>query len=383
MSPRATDAIIAVLVGVVIVVGSVRLVPGMPVSGPLSALGWLLIVVAAVAVYFRRLFPVAIAAITLALCVVYYPATEPDGPIVLAFVVALYTVAAAGNLLAAILLGVASLLLVVYGEFSLAMAGRPRQVDDFELFLLVGWLIAVVALGAVAHNRQAYRREAERRAAEVERGREQEMRQRATDERLRIARELHDVLGHHLSLINVQASAALHRSPADPLQTAGALLAIKSSSREALRDIRSTLGTLRQVDEDVPITPLPGLSRLQELADAAQAAGVAVSTEVTGERDRLPAEIDLAAYRIVQEALTNVTRHAGANSASVCIRYAGDHVSVQVEDDGSGAAEGDRDGHGIRGMTERAVSVGGELTAGNRDGGGFRVSARLPVGGPR
>ncbi|WP_344312999.1 sensor histidine kinase [Fodinicola feengrottensis] len=378
---RTLDAAVAVVVGLIVVAGTVRLWP--PVSVPLQPAGWALIVAASVGLYFRRRFPVVIAAFTLAVCVVYYPATEPDGPIVLAFVVALYTVAAAGKLVAAIVVAAVSLLLVVAGEISLIVAREPRQVDNFELFLLVGWLIAVVALGAVADNRRAYQREADQRAVEAERNREEALRRRATEERLRIARELHDVLGHHLSLINVQASAALHRQPADPAQSSGALVAIKDSSREALRELRATLGVLRQVDEAAPTAPAAGLDRLGDLTAAAEVAGVAVSTEVSGSRVDLPAEIDLAAYRIVQEALTNVTRHAGTHSASVRIRYAADHLSVEILDSGGGSAEGDTDGNGIRGMTERAVAIGGELTAGNRDGGGFRVAAWLPIGGDR
>ncbi|HEX5598615.1 MAG TPA: sensor histidine kinase, partial [Micromonosporaceae bacterium] len=206
-----------------------------------------------------------------------------------------------------------------------------------------------------------------------EQRKEEEARRRATEERLRIARELHDVLGHHLSLINVQASAALHRP--DPTRSEQALAAIKQTSKETLRELRTALGILRQEGE-APTAPAPGLNRLHELVTTAGRPGLEVRVELAETR-LLPPEVDLAAYRIVQEALTNVTRHAGATAVMVRVRPNGDDVLVEVEDDGTGVPG--PPGNGILGMGERARALGGSLTAGPGPDGGFQVRARLPL----
>jgi signal transduction histidine kinase len=225
----------------------------------------------------------------------------------------------------------------------------------------------------VTRNRRAYLAEARARELAAEQRLAEEARRRATEERLRIARELHDLLGHHLSLINVQASAALHRP--DPARSEQALTAIKQSSRETLRELRATLGILRR-DGEAPTAPAPALDRLGDLVTAAGRSGVTIRTELAGDRP-LPAEVDLAAYRIVQEALTNVTRHAGATAAVVRVRLEDDEVLVEVEDDGAGPAG--VPGNGILGMRERARALGGSLTTGPGTDGGFRVCARLPL----
>jgi signal transduction histidine kinase len=190
------------------------------------------------------------------------------------------------------------------------------------------------------------------------------------------------VLGHNISLINVQASAALHRltkNPNDDPTAQDALSAIKATSKQALRELRATLGVLRQVDEDAPLEPAASLSELDTLLDRARSTDLAVRREVAGEPRAVPPEVDLAAYRIVQEALTNVARHAGARTAVVRIGYRDEEVCVQVDDDGRGGTA--KGGSGIRGMRDRARALGGELSAGARPEGGFRVLARLPLGG--
>ncbi|WP_240810115.1 sensor histidine kinase [Actinomadura sp. WMMA1423] len=336
---------------------------------------WALLAVACGALYFRRSRPVAVAAVTLAACAVYYPVTEPDGPAVLTFVVALYTAAAEGHLTAAVVLAGLS----VAGTVAADRRDDVNHLADAAGFLLVGWFVAVVAIGGVVRNRRAYLREAEERARVAERGREAEARRRAIEERLRIARELHDVLGHNISLINVQATAALHGLRREPERAEDALTAIKQASKDVLREMRATLGVLRQVDEAAPVAPAPGLARLEELTRGIAAAGLEIRTEVEGEPRPLPAEADLAAYRIVQEALTNVTRHSRAACAAVLIRYGAEHVLVSVEDDGApGSAPPSADGSGIRGMRERAEALGGDLEAGPGPDGGFTVRARLP-----
>ncbi|MES9542765.1 histidine kinase [Actinomadura sp. NPDC000600] len=347
---------------------------GPPTRMPLYS--WALLAVACGALYFRRRRPVAVAAVTLVACAVYYPVTEPDGPAVLTFVVALYTAASEGYLTAAVVLAGISVGATVTAD----ARDDVNHLADAAGFLLIGWFVAVVAIGGVVRNRRAYLREAEERARVAERGREAEARRRAIEERLRIARELHDVLGHNISLINVQATAALHGLRREPERAEDALTAIKQASKDVLREMRATLGVLRQVDEAAPVTPAPGLARLDELTRGITAAGVKIRTEVEGEPRPLPAEADLAAFRIVQEALTNVTRHSGATSAAVRIRYGADHVVLSVEDDGTpGSSPPSADGSGIRGMRDRAETLGGTLDAGPAPNGGFTVRARLPL----
>ncbi|MFD8497894.1 sensor histidine kinase [Amycolatopsis sp. NPDC059657] len=339
-----------IAVTVAVLAGSVLAVLNDGEPPRLAVLGWALIVAACAALFFRRRFPVAVAAVTLACCAVYYPLTDPDGIIILTFAFALYSSAAEGHVKPAAGLAAASMLGVTAGELT---STSGRHVDNFAFFLMTGWFIAVVAVGAVTH----YRREAER-------SKEDEARRRTTEERLRIARELHDVLGHNLALINVQAGAALHSK--DAVQAQDALGTIKRTSKEALQELRTTLGMLRQAD-------VPSVSRISELAEAVRASGLTVRTEI--DVKTLPPEVDLAAFRIVQEALTNVTRHAAASAVTIRIRETGHDVSVQIEDDGRGGTASP--GNGIRGMTERAEALGGELTAAASET-GFRVHARLP-----
>jgi signal transduction histidine kinase len=220
---------------------------------------------------------------------------------------------------------------------------------------------------------------------EAARTRAEEDRRRAGEERLRIARELHDVLAHNISLINVQAGVALHLMDEQPGQSRTALVAIKQASNDALRELRSVLDILRQ-GSDAPRSPTSGLDSLDGLVANAAAAGLEVRSRVEGTPRPLPAGVDLAAFRIVQEALTNVTRHAGRPATATVLVAYGDHdLTVQVDDDGEGVdrAHPNGGGNGIRGMRERAATLGGELTAGPRPGGGFRVSAQLPLDGAR
>jgi signal transduction histidine kinase len=358
---RAADAALAGAVFALTAVGGVRAFIGEH-REPWAAtvLGWVLIVAACGALYLRRRRPVAVAVFVLAATFAHYLSTVYDGPLMVALVVALYTAAAEGRLRAAI--AVAALTVIGVGAGTLA---GNEEINGVTLFMLTGWLVAVVALGWVRHSRRAYLREVEQRAA--------------GEERLRIAHELHDVVGHHISLINVQATAALHRLKKDPAQAETALGAIKESSRAALRELRAILGVLRQVDQDAPTAPAPGLERVGELVESARLAGVEVRTRIDGERLPLPTEVELAAYRIVQESLTNVVRHAHAGTVTVRLVHGPRELTVEIEDDGRGPAPGPgAPGRGITGMRERARTVGGELAAGPRPGGGFAVRARLP-----
>lgn len=344
-----------------------------------EALGWVLALAGWLALGFRYRWPVSVGAVTMVAGVAYYQLTEIDGPTpAVVFMVALYTLARVGQLAVVVSLAVIVMLVVTYGEF--VAVGDQRKVDNTSIVLLSGWFLSVIAFGHAMRVRQAYQHEAEQRALAAERERDVRARQSATEERLRLARELHDVLGHSISLINVQVAAALHRSAKRPGETAeliGALEFVRDTSKEALRELRGTLGVLRQVDEDAPTSPTTGLERLGELADRARATGLDVTLETTGEAPVVPPPISLAAYRIVQESLTNITRHAQARNAVIQVRYTPDEFQVRIEDDGQGAVDGGV-GSGIAGMAERARALGGELTAANT-GSGFRVQARLPL----
>jgi signal transduction histidine kinase len=203
--------------------------------------------------------------------------------------------------------------------------------------------------------------------------------QATATERARIARELHDIVAHHLSVIVLQAAGArASGKPAEP-----ALEKIENSGRQALAETRRLLGVLRDPDEEITLTPQPGIGELDALADSVRAAGVPVNLVISGDRAELPAAVDVSVYRIVQEALTNVLKHAGPARADVTVGCAEEAVTIEVTDNGAGEP-GDlapAGGHGLTGMHERAAIFGGELRAGPRPGGGFAVRARLPLGG--
>ena len=357
---RLAEEAVASAVLLLVAVGSLRsLIGSREEPWAATAFSWALIVLACGMLYLGRRYPVTAAVVSVVATGVYYVTSTYDGPLMIAPIVALYTVAAAGRLQAAV--AVAALIIIGTGAGTLAGNG---DVNGVALFMLAGWVVAMVALGWVRHSRLIYLREAEQRAA--------------GEERLRIARELHDVAGHHISLINVQAGTALHRFKRDPAQAEEALAAIKESSRDALRDLRATIGILREAGEDAPTAPAPGLDRLGELVEPARAAGLTVETRVTGDGGPLPGGVDLAAYRIVQESLTNVVRHASAGSVTVRIERGAREVVIEVADDGRGETEG-VPGAGVRGMRERARALGGELAAGPGPEGGFVVRARLPL----
>ncbi|MGP3966573.1 sensor histidine kinase [Streptomyces sp. 6N223] len=333
-------------------------------SVPLLIASWLLIMAVCGALLFRRRYPVAVGWFTVVATGAYYLLSDIDGPLIVVPIVALYAVAALGRLQAAVAMAAAMVIVVASG--TLAGSG---DISGTVVFMLTGWLVAVVALGSVRHSRVAFA--------------EEEARLRASEERLRIARELHDVIGHNVSMINVQAGAALHRLKENPAQAEDALGAIKAGSREALRELRATLGMLRQVDEEAPTAPAPGLARADELVASAKLAGLAVRIVRTGVERSLPAPVDLAAYRIVQESLTNAARHSGAGRVTIRLAYGDEELTLAVEDDGRGSAARSTSaggGSGIAGMTERARALGGELTAGPRPEGGFAVRAQLPYG---
>jgi signal transduction histidine kinase len=292
--------------------------------------------------------------------------------------VALYSAAAADRRWAAIIGAVT--IVITFSAVGLLL-GRGHFADQVATPWFTGWLIASVAIGEVMRGRQRYLEEAERRASEAERSREEEARRRAGEERIRIARELHDILAHTISTIAVQSGVALHLMDKQPERARSALANINQASHEALQDLHETLGVLRQAGEPEPRAPSSRLAQLNRLVANAVASGVAVGVDVRGEARELPSSVDLAAYRIIQEALTNIVRHAHSATARLALTYGAADLVIEIDDDGRGVAPEwhGMSGNGLQGMRERALTLGGTLEAGPRPAGGFAVRATLPI----
>lgn len=264
------------------------------------------------------------------------------------------------------------------------VAGDLSWQDASRLGIVVAFVLVAALLGHAAQDRRAYLAAVEERAQRAEQDRESEARRRVDEERVRIARELHDLVAHQITLANAQATVAAHVFDAQPDRARRSLDDLVETTAQALDDLRATVGLLRQQgDAASSAEPAPGLDRLPTLVESFHRAGLEVTVEHDGPPRPLPPGVDLTAYRIIQEALTNVTKHAGAGSARVGLSWARDRLGVTVSDDGrpSGtpAPAARAPGHGIIGMRERAVAVGGELSAGRRPGGGFRVATHLPL----
>ena len=253
-------------------------------------------------------------------------------------------------------------------------------------YVILLWAALAVTTGSAARSYRAYVAEVEQRARQAEQAREDEANRRVAEERLRIARELHDAVGHHVALINVQAGAlACLLEDEDLVQARESVTHIQRASEEALEELRLTVGLLRQpgaLEQAAPVEPVPGLDRLEELICSFAGAGLQVTREVTGHARSLPETVELTAYRVIQESLTNTRKHADCDTAVVRLGYAPGALRLAVEDEGKAVAPGSRrtpEGHGIVGMRERVAALGGRLSAGPRPGGGYRVLAELPL----
>jgi signal transduction histidine kinase len=371
-----TDLAVVVLVGVVQLALTTLAAHRQPERQALDLAAYLLLAAGPVALFWRWRSPVLVLGVVMATSVLYFALGYPYGPAWLALIVAFWTAVTGGARRAAWVTAFVGLA----AYFALAAVfDRGAPVASVPAVIAhLGWLLLVLAAAEVALA-------ARQRRLAAERSRAEEARRRAGEERMRIARELHDVLAHNISLINVQAGVALHLMEEQPGQSRSALVAIKQASNDALRELRSVLDVLRQGDEAPPRAPASGLAHLDRLVAGAEATGLEVRTRVEGTPRPLPAGTDLAAYRIVQESLTNVTRHAGPASATVRIAYGDRELTVQVDDNGEGSAPPSaaeiprRPGRGLVGMRERVEALGGELVTGPRPGGGFRVRAVLPL----
>jgi signal transduction histidine kinase len=327
----------------------------------------------------RRRFPLAVLATTVASGVAFVALDLAPDILWVAIPVAVYSVAAYGDRWVALAgLAVAEAGLAVV-QLTPGRTGANTWVGNMA-FLAAAWL-----LGHFVGVRRLYVLQLEERTAELEQAREELARRAVTEERLRLARELHDVVAHAMSVIAVQSGVGAHVANTQPKEAAKALVAIEATSRAALEELRRLLGVLRQADDPQgDLAPVPGLADLEGLLAEVGKAGLAVRLRVNGTRPPLPAGVDLSAYRIVQEALTNVVKHAGSAHAQVTIGYRDLEVTVEIIDDGRGAVTpagdgGAGTGQGLIGMRERVAAFGGDLEVGPGPDGGFRVAARLPL----
>jgi signal transduction histidine kinase len=360
ISPRLIDAGLVVVVAAAMAL-TISVAEEDDATRDPDALAYLIGFGVAALLPLRRRWPMGVLVGSAGLLFVYYglgyPAFSPAVPLA----VPAYFAAAAGFLLPAAVLTAG---VVLFG------AGWQTIGEDTDALSVLGTgtladaalFAAVLLLGEAVRNRRAWANEVAER--------------RVQQERMRIARELHDVMAHTIAGLNVQAGVAADVLEDSPEEARAALRTIREQSRETMAELRATVGLLRS--GAAPREPAPGVGALDALVDMAAGAGVHVELTVAGTVRPLPGTIDLTAYRIVQESLTNVVRHAHASTARVVVRYEPNGLVVQVEDDGRGSANG-AGGYGLVGMRERAAAVGGTLTAGSVPGGGFRVDARLPT----
>lgn len=428
--PRAADALLAAAVLAVILISAVH--PGGEANAPppvdLGPAEFVLATAASAVLVLRRRSPWGVLAATMALTIAHVIASagDPRSPIALSVVVALYTVAARTDRhttwrIALLTIGVLTFAMMLFGD-------RPWYAD--ENLGVFAWTGMAAGVGDAVRSRRAVVDAIRERAERAERTREEEARRRVAEERVRIARELHDVVAHHIALVNVQAGVASHVMESRPDQAKEALAHVRDAGRTALEELRTTVGLLRQSgDPHAPTEPAPGLAMLAELVAGLERAGTPVSVEVAAELGPrrsavttrvervaevvgpLPAAVDLAAYRMLQEALTNVRKHAGTGAhAVVSLSRESTGLEVTVRDDGRGGGDADVDaretgsagsagsaggaaaagkdaggerpgGLGLVGMRERAAALGGACAAGARADGreGFEVRVRLPL----
>jgi signal transduction histidine kinase len=343
-------------------------------KGGLGIGDWLLAVAAATPLAWRTRRPLAALVGVEAgalLCVVAFRGSGAATAMVL---IELYTVGLLGDRLRSLLIGavtaIAVIVVIVVVEGSLNLQ---------EVVTRLPLVFAAIAFGDTIRARRALRVATRERVVREAREREEEGRRRVADERLRIARELHDELGHSLVAINVRAGVALDLH--DSQDPSAALQDIKHASATALRDLRATLSLLRDQGEAAPTAPAFDLGALPGLVENARASGVRADMDVDADTAAVSSAVGGAAFRIVQEALTNVLRHADASRASVRVRARADALDIEITDDGRANGAGVTPGHGLRGMAERAAALGGRVDAGPRDEGGWRVHAVLPLNG--
>ena len=331
-----------------------------------DALAIAIAVVAPLSLLLLRRYPAAVLGVVLTLTVVYLARSYPYGPVMFSVAIALVGNIVRGNRTVAWVAGG-----ILYSALLITMhVIRDEQWSWPAALGVAAWVLLLLVIAEFARVRVE-------RSVASRRARAESERRQANEERLRIARELHDVVAHHMSLINVQAGVALHLIDREPERIAPALETIKSSSKEALGDLRSLIDLLREHDEAAPRQPLTRFRSLESLIERSAHAGLTVRQHVSGTERPLPAAVETAAHRIIQEAITNVVRHADADRASINLDYGADMLTLRIDDNGLADPEQIRWGNGLRGMQERASSLGGTLQVGRAPAGGVRVSVTL------
>jgi signal transduction histidine kinase len=334
----------------------------------------LLVAVAALVLAGRRRYPLTVLVISTAAVAAYSLLGYENGAALLSPTLALYTVAVVATTRRATIVGAATLVVLM----AAAAANNPFGPTGGGYYLIPALVAAAFFGGIAVSNHRAF-------VASIQARAEEDASRRVGEERLRIARELHDVVAHTMSTINVQATAAAQVLTERPQTAAAALAAIRTASRDGLRELRAILNVLRQADDADPTAPTPGLTQLDGLIAGANQAGLPTRLEISGDAPDVPVTVDLAAYRIIQESLTNAIRHAGPATATVSLTYADGELLIAVTDTGRGALSpsAGKGGYGLIGMRERAAAAGGTMQAGTAPDGGYLVTARLPVGGER
>lgn len=389
---RAIDVVIAVLLCALATYAS-RLAEhgngqGPVVVRPASLVVFGLSAVASLTLLWRQRFPRAVLAVT-TVCGIAIGALGFDVSIftagaafVAAYSLGLWSSDLRTAKIAPVISGCALLIISVFHNFTPVLTGG-------RVTLIAGVLVAG-AFAEAGRNRRNYLAALHARAELAERTREEEARQRVGEERLRIARDLHDIVAHHMSLAHAQASTAAYLLRSQPDQAQEVLDQLAGTTSAALRELKATVGLLREDDSDAPLEPTPGLTQLSELLTSFEQTGLTLSLSITGVPRPLSPGADLTAYRIIQEALTNVIKHAGPATATVRLVYSRLVLTISVSNDGGTVSEpvrseqhSDSRGYGLIGMNERAVSVGGHLCAGRRSDGGFEVTTELPLESPK
>ncbi|WP_411081384.1 sensor histidine kinase [Streptomyces sp. cmx-18-6] len=365
------DAVLAAAIGVGVAVAAAAWAATSPGPGDLLLIG-----TGSLALAGHRRAPRAVLAVTTACLLGYVVLAHPGSWAALPVVVAVHAAARSGHRG----YGVTAGAVFLAGHLAALLASDLGAGEAVErTLLLLGWFLCAGVTGLIDKNWQAYLRQTEQRALDAERTKEEAALRRAGEERLRIARELHDSLTHSISIVKLQAGVAVHlaRKRGDAVDPA--LLAIQEAGGEAMRELRATLEVLR-TDEPEQRPAATGLARIGELVERARTVGITLSVSVEGDRRTLPEDVDRTAYRIVQEALTNVARHADRARTSVRLRYTERALTVAVVDEGP-CPPGTpvTPGTGLTGMRERVAALDGVLTAGPRRGGGFAVHAELPL----
>ena len=367
--PVAVDAIAALALVGVSFSGTVLSAPGAPAPSWSSGIG--LSCVACAALLGRRRYPRMTAGVTIACVLALAALGYVLTPLLLApAMLALFSLAFRAGARTAWALTVTA---VAGVACTAQLAGPAAESLGLKLLGPQAWLLLPTLLGMAARGRTEYQN----------RAREEEARHRVAEERMRIARELHDVAAHHLALANAQAGTVAHLIPADPGRAARMAVELSDTISSALRELKGTVGLLREdAGPQAPLEPALGLTQLPTLADSLGAAGLTVITTTTGMPRPLPPAVDLTAFRVIQEALTNVAKHAAVPQAHVRLAYTESMLNITVSNDAGRDALASPQvapGYGLAGMRERATSVGGHLQAGHRAAGGFEVTAGLPL----